>query len=153
MNPWPSLAASRATTEIALLATLVGCGNPTANPQPSGEASKPAATATEASPSRPASINPGQTIISDGPITVENGQVTYGPPKVNGDVEKQIYKTLSYHRNLANEIEQKVPGGNQGSRQSRQDYERSAKLFMVQYKLSETDLAAILKKGDEQGWK
>ncbi len=103
-------------------------------------------------PETPVSPNPGNVIRSEGAITVENGVVTYGAPKLTEDVEKQIYKTLSYYHNLASEIEANVPGGNRGSQQTRQDYELSKKSFMVRYQLSDADIGAILRKGDEQGW-
>jgi hypothetical protein len=92
-------------------------------------------------------------IVSNGAITVLDGKVTYGKPKVDEEVEKQIHKTLSYHRNLANSIESKVPGGTNGSRQSREEFATLKKLFMGQYELSSTEIDAILEKGDKLGWK
>ena len=94
----------------------------------------------------------GRVIVSDGPITIENGKVTYGRPEVTEEVERQIHKTLSYYRNLAEAIERKVPGGNRGRRQTREDYETSAKIFMAKYGISRSEINAIVKKGDDQGW-
>lgn len=86
-------------------------------------------------------------------VTVEEGKVTIGRPQVTEEVERQIYKTLNYHRTVVREIEKRVPGGNSGSEHSRQSYELGVKSYMVQYGLSEADIEAILRKGDEQGWK
>jgi hypothetical protein len=99
------------------------------------------------------SASTDSVIRPDDIVIVENGQVTIGPPKVTEEVEKKVYKTLSFHRNVANEIEANVPGGNAGSHQSRQDYDFAVKNYKSLYQLSDADIAAILKKGDEQGWK
>jgi hypothetical protein len=94
-----------------------------------------------------------QTTGSEAPASTNNRTVTFGTPKVTEEVEKQIYKSLSYFRNLANAIEKKVPGGNAGSRQSRQDYTTAATSFKLQYGITDADLDAIINKGDAQGWK
>jgi len=91
-------------------------------------------------------------IVSDGPITVRDGQVTYGRPAVTEDVEKEICRALSDQRDLARSIEGKVPGGNRGSRQCRETYALLEKGYMTRYGLSKGDINAILSKGDQHGW-
>lgn len=148
-----SAAGSRVCLAIVALALTVGCETSARQPQPGGKVQRKADPTNQAHSNTEGSRDTGKVIISNGPITVEDGKVTYGPPKVTAEVEKEIYRSLSYYRNLANAIEQKVPGGNRGSQQTRQDYDIAAKSFMVRYGISEADIESILKKGDAQGWK
>ncbi len=127
---------------------LVGCADPSTIG--SKDATVPNEQVVTENPQPPSGSN---TIVSDSPITNQNRMVTFGDPEVTEDVEKRIYKSLSYFRNLANAIEKNVPGGNAGSRQSRQDYSVAATAFKLKYRLSDADLDAIVKKGDERGWK
>jgi hypothetical protein len=137
---------------VAILG-LAGCGDPTDQSINNVSATQPSLSEQKSAiePRRPTTSN--NVIVSDGPITIENGKVTFGHPQVTEEVERQIYKSLSYFRNLANAIEKKVPGGNAGSRQSREDYNVAATVFKSRYSLSDADLDDILRKGDKQGWK
>lgn len=146
---------------LITLAMAIGCAEPAGpvSESDSGDEQRSApnsATATEALPSTPSRQAVGSTaeniIVSDGPITVENGQVTFDRPQVTEQVEREIYQALSHHRNLAREIESQSPGGTRGSQHSRQAYEFAVKSYMSQYQLTEATIASILKKGDDQGW-
>jgi hypothetical protein len=108
-----------------------------------------AGTAASGSTASPGSINanPPKEII-----TVRDGQVTYGPPKMTEEVERQLYSSLAYRRNLARSIEAQIPGGNRGGQQCWEEYHLLAKGWMARYGITEADINAILTKGDQQGW-
>lgn len=127
---------------LAAILLIGGCGQ-------SGEQPQSSESARDKDPVQ----NKGNVIVSDGPITIENGKITYGRPVVTEEVEKEIYKSLSFFRNLARSIEEKNPGGNRGSRQSWDDYEMARKAFVFKYGISDADMDSILKRGDDQEWK
>lgn len=79
---------------------------------------------------------------------MNNGKVTIGELKITEEDEKQIYKSLSSKRNLA----KAVPKENV-KQQLMQEYDLIKKGFMSKFKLTEADIEAILKKGDDNGWK
>jgi len=144
---------SRVVLAFALGVMMLGCEMETSPPgaQPGVVQKVPRQVQADGQP--PAGQTTGNLIVSDGIINVENGTVTYGPPKVTPEVELEIYKALTFHRNIAEEIERQVPGGNRGSQQSRADYELILRGYMVRYSLSAAEIEAILKKGDDQGWR
>lgn len=139
-------------TAVALgLAT--GCDGPQEQLGPAGNTQPQPGAARRIRPDTQPKQNTGQQIVSDGIVTVEDGKVTYGRPQMTEEVERQIYKSLSHRRNLARAIEEKVPGGNRGSQQIRQEYDLLLKGHMVRYGISQGDIDSIMRKGDEQGWK
>jgi hypothetical protein len=148
-----SVGGPRAMLASAVLALIGGCEPPSIQSPPDANVERETASTGEVLSPPDGSQPAANVIISDQAITVENGKVTYGRPMVTADVERQIYQSLSHFRNVAQEIEKHVPGGNRGSQQSRQDYDRAKRSFMQRYGLSEGDIDAILKKGDRQGWK
>lgn len=146
-------AGSRVILSIALGVTMLGCETETSPPgaQPGVVQKVPRQVQADGQPQ--AGQATGNLIVSNGIINVENGTVTLGPPKVTPEVEREIYKALTFHRNIAEEIERQVPGGNRGSQQSRADYDLILRGYMVRYSLSEAEIKAILKKGDDEGWR
>jgi hypothetical protein len=153
-----SRASWRSQSVIITLALAIGCAEPVTSVSESHSGdehlSQPNVTmeTSETSPSIPTNHSAGNLLVVDSPVTVENGQVTFGPPKVTEQVEREVYQTLNYHRNLAREIETQSPGGNRGSQHSRQAYDFAVKSYMSQYQLSEANMASILQKGEDQGW-
>jgi len=102
---------------------------------------------------RSAAAEPNENVIvSDGSVTIRDGEVTYGPPPFTEDDERKIYKSLSYHLNLAEAIERRVPGGNNGSRQSRETHALALRMFKAQYGLTDAEIQAIMQKGRANGW-
>ena len=97
-------------------------------------------------------LEQGNVIVSDGPITVENGKVTFGKPEVTESVEKEIYKSLVFRLNMAEQIEKRNPGGNSASRNMRQEHQTIKQSFMTRYELSESDIHGIMEKGEKEGW-
>ena len=136
---------------VSFCLLLAGCKPPRAAKSNSGDnGDKEAAQNEEDQSTR---LPPGTTIVSDGPITIENGKVTYGEPELTEQKEKEIYKALQHRLNMAEQIEKQNPGGNAASRSMRDEYRLIKQGFMNRYKLNESDIARIIKKGKAEGWK
>jgi hypothetical protein len=92
-----------------------------------------------------------EQIISDGQITVVNGQVTEGRPVVTEDVEKEIYKSLNHRRKMMTAIKEKS-GSSRGFQQMQDEFNQLTKMFMTRYGLNNAEIDQILKKGDSGNW-
>ena len=101
-------------------------------------------------PKTPAKSN-GVTITSKGAITVEDGKVTEGRPKVTPEVEREIYKALNYRRKMKASIES-GSGSKQGAQQMQDELNTLTKMYMGRYTLTQAEVNEILKKGDANGW-
>ena len=161
MNTKKSASARSAKQTIFFISFVVslmsiGCQPPTTgNPENSNDEQVTPGQNDQQGNSKRESANQsnGKVITSDGPITVENGKVTFGRPEVTEQVEKDIYKSLAYRLNMAEQIEKRNPGGNQASRNMREEYQTIKKGHMGRYGLSESDITRIMKKGESKGWK
>ena len=112
------------------LSTLVGCGRPVSESTPVGT---------------------GKAITSKGAITVKDGEVQFGKPKVTEDVEKEIYKSLNHRRKMIAAI-QEGSGSKRGLDQMNDELELLTKGFMGRYDLTAARIEKILEKGDANGW-
>lgn len=136
---------------VSFCLLLAGCEPPRAAKSNSGDnGNKETAQKEENQSTR---LPTGTTIVSDGPITIENGKVTYGDPELTEQKEKEIYKALQHRLNMAEQIEKRNPGGNAASRSMRDELRLLKQSFMNRYKLAESDIARIMKKGKAEGWK
>ena len=90
-------------------------------------------------------------VVSDGSITVSNGQVTEGRPEVSEEVEKEVYKSLNHRRKMMTAIKEKS-GSSAGFQQMQDEFNLLSKGFMSRYGLSEAEIAKILEKGDSANW-
>lgn len=97
------------------------------------------------------SIN-GKTIVSEGPITVENGKVTFGRREVTEEVEKEIFLSLNQRLKMAQAIEKNKPNGTLASQNLRSEHDLLRKSFMMRYDLSSSQIDAIMNKGRENRW-
>ena len=90
-------------------------------------------------------------IVSDGAVSVANGQITEGRAVVSDDVEKEIYKSLNHRRKMIAAIQAKS-GSSAGLQQMQDELNLLTKGFMSRYGLSESEIAEILSKGDSNNW-
>lgn len=91
-------------------------------------------------------------IVSDGPITIRDGKVTFGKPELTEQDKKSIYKALSHRKRMAAAIRKN--GGNQrGIQQMEDEFNLLAKGYMLRFDLSRAELDKILETGENEGWK
>ncbi|TWT94437.1 hypothetical protein [Stieleria varia] len=134
---------------VVLLLLAAGCDNvATKNKQ---QATPIDAVPEIAQETSPAETNGKTTIISNEAITVENGKVTMGPPKLTEAVEREIYKTLNQKKKIIEGI-QNNGGPSRGVQQMQQEMELMTKGFMVRYNITREEIDAILSKGNSSGW-
>ena len=139
---------------MLLLVSCYGCDNSqprerTGHPQdrPASDHSISGAIKTGAIKTR----NGNEGTKSSDILTIENGKITEGRPKVTESVQREIYKSLNYRRKMMGSIQQNS-GSSRGIQQMRDELEILSKGFMSRYGLTQLEIDQILQKGDVRTW-
>lgn len=101
-------------------------------------------------PGNGTSARPKQETTADY-IRVRDGKIETGRPRIDEQVEREIYASLNFRRKMISAIQAK--GGSQrGIQQMQEELETLTQSFMVRYSLSRQEVLDILRKGDHAGW-